>query len=83
MNEGDSFSNEGIAMNEFHVYDHDKLQKLADVKHPEFGGNISVQAEAGAKAMIIFGQNGSIFHQNASITMQWVGPNREVTSCKK
>jgi hypothetical protein len=50
---------------------------VADEKHPEFGGSISVRARSAEKPIIIFGQDEAIFNQNSSNTFQWVGPNGE------
>lgn len=38
---------------------------------------MSVKAEPGEKAVIVFGQDDVIFNQNSSNTLQWVGPNGE------
>ena len=77
LNEGFIYLNEETEMNEFHVDDHEEMQKVADGKHPEFGGSISVRARLGEKPIIIFGQDEAIFNQNLSNTFQWVGPNGE------
>jgi len=64
-------------MIEFHVDDHEVLQDFAHQKNLEFGGSISVRAEPGKKAIIVFGQDEAIYNQNTTNTMQWVGPGGE------
>ena len=66
---------DGVAMIEFHVDDHDCLQKYAIKKYGEFGGNTSVRNTL--KPVIILGQDESIYNQFAFGCKQWVGKNGE------
>ncbi len=77
LNEGYHFQKAGIHMIEFHVDDHEALQDFANQKNLEFEGSISVRAETGKKAIIVFGQDEAIYNQNTTNTMQWVGPGGE------
>jgi hypothetical protein len=48
FNGGCRFDQSGVKMIEFHVDNHEELQKIADKKHPEFGTN--VRSDPGEKA---------------------------------
>ena len=52
----------GNHMVEFHVDDHECLQKFANEKYGKFGGNVSIRAPPG-KPVIVFGQDESIYNQ--------------------
>ena len=62
-------------MIQFHVDDHEALQEFANQTNLEFGRGISVRAEQGKKAIIVFGQDEAIYNQNTTNIMQWVGLN--------
>ena len=65
----------GIDMIEFHVDDHECMQKYADETYGAFGGNVSVRKPAAAKPIIIFGQDESVFSQYSFNKTQWVTPD--------
>ena len=48
---------------EFHVDDHDCMQKFANEMYGIYGGNLSVRRPADCKPLFIFGQDESIFNQ--------------------
>ena len=77
LNRSYQFEQFGVEMFEFHVDDHEEIQKIADIEHPDFGGSTSVRSDPGEKPIIIFGQDKAIYNQNSSKTYQWVGPNSE------
>lgn len=67
-------------MVEFQVDDHEALQDLANQKNLKFGGSISVRAEPGRKAMIVFIEDKAIHNQHTkrddfciSIKRHWMG----------
>ena len=62
-------------MVEFHVDDLDFLHKMADdMGFGLFGGNLSVRMPEGAKPVMMFGQDESVFVQFYINSRQWVGP---------
>ena len=65
----------GFPMVELHVDDHECLQKYANEKYGEFGGNTSVRNTL--KPVIILGQDESIYNQFSFGSKQWVGKNGE------
>ncbi|KAL7528778.1 hypothetical protein ACHAXR_003942, partial [Thalassiosira sp. AJA248-18] len=67
----------GIDMVELHVDDHPRLQEIANDVNPEFGGSVSVRMPQGAKPVVVFGQDESVYSQNAFNGEQWVGPSGE------
>ena len=60
---------------EFHVDDHDCMQKFANEMYGIYGGNLSVRRPADSKPLFIFGQDESIFNQFSFCSKQWVGPS--------
>lgn len=44
----------GVDIFECHVDDHKTLEEIAHMKHPLFGGNVSVRAEPREKTIILF-----------------------------
>ena len=71
MNEGYTYERaDGHSMCEFHIDDHDSLTSLANEMYPEFGGNTSVRVPPGAKPVIVFGQDESVFNQFSFNGMQ-------------
>ena len=74
LNGGYQFDLSGVEMIEFNADCHEELQKIADKKHPEFGGSTSVRSDPGGKPIIIFGQDKIIIriHQTPiSDLTQW------------
>ena len=62
-------------MVEFHVDDLDLLHEhAASMGFSSFGGNLSVRKARGEKALMIFGQDESVYSQFLLGSRQWVGP---------
>jgi hypothetical protein len=62
-------------MIELQVDEHECLQRYANEKCKEFGGNTSVRSSE--KAILIFGKDESVYSQFSFRSRQWVGSCRE------
>lgn len=63
----------GIAMIEFHVDDHEFFLNQAN-QHTEYGGWLSIRMPEGTRPLIIWGQDECVFHQHRYSSKQWVMP---------
>jgi hypothetical protein len=65
---------QGIKHLEFHVDTCGFLHEEANRRYP-YGGMLSVRRDKNKNAIVVLGQDESVFHQYCLRTRQWVGPN--------